>query len=122
MSFLINEKSTTTQLGSSVEQMMLAFYRNTVYPLTRFITDAVETQLFTDAEADELDFVMLTDELAFTDLKGRADAFAVMIHSGQRTPDEARAANGGYAAMPGGGSLYLNSASVPLESVRGGPA
>lgn len=120
--FLIFENSTTTQLGSSVEQLMLAWNRTGIQPLVDAFEDAFNTQLLTPGELERYELQLDTREAAerSVDSKTRAETNSIMIQSGQLTPNEARALAGRSSAN-GGDQLFMQGALAPAATLAAKP-
>lgn len=120
--FLVFENSTTTQLGSSVEQMLLAWNRTGIQPIVDAIEDAFNTQLLTPGENDQYELELDTQGAAdrAVDSKTRTETRSIAIQSGQITPNEARAA-AGLSPLPGGEQLFLQGALAPAQALANKP-
>ena len=120
--FLIFENSTTTQLGSSVEQLMLAWNRTGIQPLVDAIESAFNSQLLTPGELEQYELQLDTQEAAerSVDSKTRAETYSIMVQSGQLTPNETRAKSG-RKAIEGGDKLFLQGALAPAATLAAKP-
>lgn len=113
--FLVFENSVTTQLGSSLEEMLNAYYDGAVKHLSTALSRAIEHQLLSDAEADKYEVQFDLTTARFASLKTRMEANSLAVNSGQLTPNEARASEG-RGKLTGGDRLLVQGALAPLDS------
>lgn len=120
--FLVFENSSTTQLGSSVEQLMLAWNRTGIQPLVDAFESAFNSQLLTPGELEQYELQLDTREAAerSVDSKTRAETNSIMIQSGQLTPNESRAM-AGRAGANGGDQLFMQGALAPAATLAAKP-
>jgi HK97 family phage portal protein len=115
--FLVFEASQTTTLGSSLEQMMLAFLEQTISPMASAIEAAFETQLMTREErAGGYRMELVSEPGRFTDSKTLAEGLSVSVQGGIRKPNEARAVLG-LPPVEGGDELLINTALARIGSM-----
>ena len=113
-SVLINDANGTSVWGSGIEQIMEAFYRLTLRPLLEKIELSARVNLLSAAERDKYEFEFDLGALLRSSDKERFEKYRVGISSGVMTPNEARAEES-WDKMPGGDSLYIQGAMVPIE-------
>lgn len=119
-SVLINDGSQTTSWGSGIEQLMDGAYKLTFRPLLERAELAMLCALVKLEERPVYEFEFDFDAVGRMNILQRAQAFREQIHSAQRTPNEARLAEG-LKPLPGGDTLFIQSASVPINQARAQP-
>lgn len=116
-SIFINDGSQTTAWGSGIEQLMDGAYKLTFRPLLERMELALKHAMLAPSEWPEYDFRFDFDELTRMNAMQRAQTAREQIHSGQRTPNEVRAADG-LPPLPGGDRLLIQSATKPIVAVE----
>jgi HK97 family phage portal protein len=119
--FLVFENSETTTLGSSLEEMLNAYYDGAVKHLSTALARAIESQFLSDAEAAAFDVNFDLDTARVVPLKTRVEAYSLAIASGQLVADEARALEG-RGAIPGGAVAFVQGALRPITEPYRPPA
>ena len=106
---------------SNITEQMRSMYRDTMAPRLGLYEAVVDTQLRADFDpAGSIYAEFLLDEVMRGAFEARAVANQSAIFSGQRTPNEVRKQDN-LPPLDGGDKLYINSASIPLESAQASP-
>lgn len=101
---------------SNTEQQNLAFAQHTIAPLCKLIEQEMNSKLFaTRNKSDYVEFDM--NGLMRGDYQSRMEGNARAVFAAIRTPNEVRAMDN-LAPLEGGDKLYIQSATVPIESVN----
>lgn len=107
---------------SNITEQMRSMYRDTMAPRLGLYESALDSQLRPDFDPQGVLYAeFLLDEVLRGAFEQRAIANQSAIMSGQRTPNELRTQDN-LPPLPGGDKLYINSASIPLESAQDSPA
>lgn len=114
-SVLVNDTGTTTVWGTGIQQIVEGFYKLTVRPLLEKIEASIQANLMMPAEAMRREVEFDFEALLRTDFKTRLEGYRIGVQGGILTPNEARAAEG-RPALDGGDQLYIQGATVPLDS------
>lgn len=107
-----------TQLGSSVEQIFLGFYSQTIAPYSRRICSALLVALLTPAEAREYRFAHDFDALMIGDMKAKAEYYTRLVAGGLMTPNEARKRLGlPRSTDPNADALVMQSGMTTVANI-----
>ncbi|HLL28573.1 MAG TPA: phage portal protein [Xanthobacteraceae bacterium] len=99
---------------SNAEQADLSFVKHTLMHWLTAIEQELNAKLF--SARNRKAFVKFNqDELLRGDFMSRMEGYSNAVSAAVLSPNEARAKEG-LPPLPGGDKLYINSASVPLES------
>lgn len=112
---LVGHKQGTTQWGTGIEQMMIAFLTFTLRPWAVRIEQSIKKDLFTPAEKRVLSAEFALEGLLRGDSAARAAFYSSMTQNGIYTRDDCRRkenlpAMGGNAAV-----LTVQSALLPID-------
>jgi len=112
---LVGHKQGTTQWGTGIEQMMIAFLTFTLRPWAVRIEQSIKKDLFTPAEKRTLSAEFAIEGLLRGDSAARAAFYSSMTQNGIYTRDDCRRkenlpAMGGNAAV-----LTVQSALLPID-------
>lgn len=119
-SVLINDTSGTTAWGSGIGQIIDGFYKLNLRPYLERIENSARVHLLPASERWRWEIEFDFDALLRMDQPTRFDGYHKGIGAGVLTPNEARGLEG-WAPKPGGDSLLVQGAMVPLQTVRGRP-
>lgn len=114
-SVLVNDTGTTTVWGTGIQQIVEGFYKLTVRPLLEKVEASIKANLMTPAEAMRREVEFDFEALLRTDTKTRLEGYRIGVQGGILTPNEARALEG-RPALDGGDQLYIQGATVPLDT------
>ena len=117
-SILLNQTFGQSSLGSNVYEIISGFYKLNLRPYLEKIEASIIRWLL-DADPDRYEAEFDFDSLLRGDTLTRYQANREAVHSGQLTPNEARALEG-RPALAGGDSLMIQSATVPITQLQGG--
>ncbi|MBC9178561.1 phage portal protein [Pseudoroseomonas ludipueritiae] len=107
---------------SNIEHLDLGHYKRCIRPHLVDLCQVIQKDLLTPAEGRAGYYVDHDEsELLRGDAKTRAEVLEKAIQNARLTPNEARAEEN-RPPKPGGDTLYINSASVPLELAAKGLA
>jgi HK97 family phage portal protein len=109
---LINDTQSSTTWGSGIEQINMGFYKLNLKPYLERIEASIKRHLMPRTDWETIDIEFSFDSLLRADAATRAETHSKQINSGQKSPNEVRASEG-FAAMPGGDTIYLNGSLVP---------
>lgn len=109
-SILLNQSVGGSGVGSTVNEIITAFYKLNLRPYLEKIESSVVRWLTPNDGTYEAAFDF--DALLRSDVLTRMQAYREAINSGQLMPNEARAMEG-RNAQPGGDRLYIQGAMVP---------
>ena len=109
---LLGETEKATSWGSGIEQQTIAFIQYVIRPWLVSIEQELNRKLFRAPYFCE----HVLAGILRGDSKARSDYYSKGINNGFMTPNEARKAEN-LPPKEGGDRLYLNSASLPLDSV-----
>lgn len=112
---LVGHKQGTTQWGTGIEQMMIAFVTFTLRPWAVRTEQSIRANLFKPAEKRELSAEFALEGLLRGDSAARASFYSVMVQNAIWTRDECRVkenlpAKGGNAAV-----LTAQSNLLPID-------
>lgn len=113
-SILLNQTFGQSSLGSNVYQILDAFYKLNLRPYLEKIEASILRWLLEPEEQGLYEAEFDFDALLRADKLTRMQANREAIHSGQLTPNEARA-DEGRISLPGGDSLMIQGATVPIN-------
>ena len=117
-SVLINDTSQSTVWGSGIQQLIEGSYKLNFRPYLERIELSARVHLLDPSERERYELEFDFDSLLRVDQSARMAANQTAINSGQLTPNEARAMEG-RGPMPGGDTLYVQGAMVPLVQPMG---
>lgn len=120
-SILLNQTVGQSSLGSNVYEIVSGFYKLNLRPYLEKIESSTVRWLLPTEEQDRFEAAFDFDALLRGDTLTRFQAYREAIHSSQLTPNEARAREG-LPSMPGGDSLMIQGATVPIQQVLQGGA
>jgi len=123
-SVLINDNAETTTLGSSVNEIIQAFYKLRLAPKLELIEQAIHKSVLTEQERSEgITVEFNLDALLRASAMDRVEIFAKAVQNGIRTRNECRAKDN-LPPIKGGDVLTAQSNLLPLdklgEQVTGG--
>lgn len=104
---------------SNVEHLDIAHYKHCLYPHLNDICQTLAKDLLTANERLSMYFEPDPTILLMGDQATLAEVLEKTVHGGIRTPDEARRVLN-LPPKKGGDELYINSASVPLNTAAKG--
>lgn len=119
-SVLINDTSGTTAWGSGIGQLIDGFYKLNLRPYLERIENSARVHLLPAPDRWKWEIEFDFDALLRMDQPKRFEGYQKGIGAGVLTPNEARGLEG-WAPKPGGDSLLVQGAMVPLQSVRARP-
>jgi HK97 family phage portal protein len=110
-SVLINDQNTSTW-GSGIAEINSGFYKLNLKPYLERIEASIKRHLMPKSDWTTIDIEFNFDSLLRADAATRAETNSKQINSGQKTPNEVRAAEG-LPPQVGGDKIYLNGSLVP---------
>ena len=119
-SVLINDTSGTTAWGSGISQLIDGFYKLNLRPYLERLENSARVHLLPPPDRWKWEIEFDFDALLRMDQPKRFEGYQKGIGAGVLTPNEARGLEG-WAPRPGGDSLLVQGAMVPLQTVRGRP-
>ena len=113
-SVLINDTQGSTAWGSGIQQIIEGFYKLGLRPYLENIELSARLNLLPIGEQRGWEVELDLDALLRTDMVARFGAYNTGIQGGFVTPNEARQMEG-WAELPGGNELLVNSTLVPIS-------
>lgn len=121
-SVLINDTATSTALGSSIEQIMDAFYKGALRALIERLESSMEAWLLTPEDRQKYEIEFDFTSLLRPSLLQRMQSYKEAVQGGIVTPNEARAFEG-WKPIGGGDTLFLQQQMTPIDDPnRGAPS
>jgi HK97 family phage portal protein len=116
-SVMINDTGGSTVWGSGISEIVRGFYKLTLRPILEKLELSMKVTLLPVAERSEIEFEFDFEGLLRSDQKSRFDGYRVGIQGAITTPNECRAWEG-LPPMEGGDVLYMQGATVPIDSLE----
>lgn len=115
-SVLINDTAGSTTWGSGIQQIIEGWYKLGLRAYLEKIEGSAMLHLLSEADQRLYEIEFDFDALLRADPTARYAAHASAINTGQKTPNEARAAEG-EPPLPGGDVLLVQGALVPITQI-----
>lgn len=113
-SILVNHSTSSTQLGSSIAEVISQFYKLNLRPYALRIKASAERKFLTTDEWGKVGIRFNDDDLLRGAFHERVEAYHKGIQSGVFAPNEPRAMEG-LPPKEGGNELYFNGNMIPLR-------
>ncbi len=111
---MIGHMDKATAWGTGLEQMNLWFLTYTLRAHLKAAEQAIWSKCLTAAEQRQYFAEFNVEGLMRADSKGRAELYRAEVTNGLSTPNEIRAREN-KPPLPGGDSLFMQSAMLPIE-------
>lgn len=118
---MIGHMSKSTAWGTGLEQMNLWFLTYTLRSHLKAAEQAIWSKCLTAAEQLRYFPEFNVEGLLRADSKGRAELYRAEVTNGLSTPNEIRAREN-KPPLPGGDSLFMQSAMLPIDKLGQQPA
>jgi HK97 family phage portal protein len=118
-SVMVNDTSGSTVWGSGISEIVRGFYKLTLRPILEKVELSMVVNLVPPAERATTEVEFDFEGLLRADMKSRFDGYRVGIQGGIATPNECRRWEG-LPPMEGGEKLYMQGATVPIDSLGQG--
>lgn len=115
-SVMVNDTSGSTVWGSGITEIVRGFYKLTLRPILEKVELSMTVSLVPVTERASFEIEFDFEGLLRGDQKSRFEGYRVGIHGGFVKPNEARAWEG-LPDAEGGDQLYMQGATVPIDSL-----